>query len=232
MKYLLVVLALCLSACVHQVPDQPRHIARSHAPISQWMVARNSAAGVTDNSPALIRIFKREAVLELWRQRGDKYVLVAVFDICKYSGHAGPKKRTGDRQAPEGFYQITPAHLNPFSQEWLSINTGFPNQYDRSQGYTGHALMIHGGCSSAGCYALRDGPMQDLYASVRDAFAAGQKQIQIQIYPERWGWSADLSGPDQQFWQQLKTGYDLFEKTRQPVQFRVEKNQYVFDQHN
>jgi len=67
-------------------------------------------------------------------------------------GELGPKIKEGDRQAPEGFYTITPGQMNPNSNYYLSFNIGFPNAYDRANERTGAFLMVHGDCSSAGCY--------------------------------------------------------------------------------
>jgi len=227
MKLLTSLVLLLLTACTHTVPDQPRNHLRSSTPQSAWMIARTNDAGVALNAPVLLRIFKQESVLELWKQRGDSYVLVATFDICKFSGELGPKKREGDRQAPEGFYEVLPHQMNPGSREWLSFDTGYPNQFDRYHHRYGSALMVHGGCSSIGCYAIKDGPMQDLYAVMRDAFAAGQRSIQLQIYPKRMIFAADLSGEHADFWQQLKAGYDLFERTRQPLNVSVVDGRYL-----
>ena len=217
---------LLLTACSHTVPDQPRNNLRSHVPQSAWMIARTNDAGVAVNAPVLLRIFKQEHELELWKQKGDSYVLVATFNICKFSGELGPKKREGDRQAPEGFYEVKPYQMNPASREWLSFDTGYPNQFDRYHNRYGSSLMVHGGCSSIGCYAIEDGPMQDLYAVMRDAFNAGQASIQLQIYPKRMGFAADLSGEHADFWQQLQAGYVKFEQTRQPLNVQVINGRY------
>ena len=66
------------------------------------------------NSPILVRIFKQEAELEVWKQdRDGQFALLKTYPICRWSGDLGPKVREGDRQAPEGFYTITPAQMNP-----------------------------------------------------------------------------------------------------------------------
>ena len=110
------------------------------------------AAGFTLGDPAHIRIFKAEKRLEVWMRRGDgRYAMFRGYDICKFSGGLGPKLREGDRQAPEGFYRVARAQLNPTSRHHLSFNLGFPNAYDRQLGRTGSALMVHGGCTSIGC---------------------------------------------------------------------------------
>jgi len=67
------------------------------------------------------------------------------------------------RQAPEGFYQVTSEQLNPNSRHHLSFNLGFPNAFDRVHGRTGSYLMVHGGCSSIGCYAMTDPAVDDIY---------------------------------------------------------------------
>jgi hypothetical protein len=229
MKLLASLLLLLLTACSHTVPDQPRSTYRSAVPQSAWMINRTNAAGVAQNAPVLLRIFKAEHELELWKQKGDSYVLVATFEICKYSGELGPKKREGDRQAPEGFYEVKPHQMNPGSREWLSFDTGYPNEFDRYHRRYGHALMVHGGCSSIGCYAIKDGPMQDLYAVMRDAFAAGQSSIQLQIYPKRMGFLSNLTGEHADYWQQLKAGYERFEQTRRPLNVQVVNGRYLVE---
>ena len=78
-------------------------------------------------APILIRIYKEERTLEVWKQdQTGKFALLKSFSICKYSGKLGPKIAQGDYQAPEGFYDITPDQMNPQSSEYLSFNIGFP----------------------------------------------------------------------------------------------------------
>jgi len=230
MKKLIVAFtSLLLAACVAQGVDK-RNPARSAVPQSPAQVQANQSAGVANNSPVLIRIFKASRELELWRQKPNgEYTLVRTFGICAYSGELGPKKKTGDRQAPEGFYEVTARQLNPQSIEWLSFDTGYPNAYDRHHGYTGSALMIHGGCSSRGCYAVTDSNMEDIYAAMRDAFAGGQRSVQVQIYPFRMHFLNMFfraSGPHEDFWRQLKAGYDKFDATNRPLDVKVVNGRY------
>ena len=66
--------------------------------------------------PILVRIFKEEAELEVWKQDATgQYALLKTYPICRWSGELGPKVKQGDRQAPEGFYTITPGQMNPNS---------------------------------------------------------------------------------------------------------------------
>lgn len=226
-----ILLALSISGCsiVYDRVD-PRG---GLAPQSSTLITASESVGATANSPVLIRIFKQSNELELWRKTSKGYALVNIFTICAYSGDLGPKHNQGDRQAPEGFYSISFGQLNYHSIRFLSLNTGYPNNYDRVQGSTGASLMIHGGCDSAGCYAIQDAPMQDLFAAVRDSLRAGQKSVQLQIYPFRMTAINMLLNRDNKknidFWQQLKQGYDKFELTRQELIVSVVNKRYVIN---
>lgn len=192
-----------------------------------------ATVGAHANAPVLIRIIKESKTLELWKKNKDSsWSRVRVYDICNYSGYLGPKKKTGDRQAPEGFYNITRGSLNPMSSEHLSINTGYPNLRDKSYNYTGSYLMIHGGCSSAGCYAITDPSMEELYAAVRDALAAGQHSIQLQIYPfymSDFRMFMEKNNPNYAFWKELKQGWDKFENTKQPIEVDIKQGRYIIN---
>ena len=128
----------------------------------------------------MVRIFKEEAVLEVWKQKDTgRYDLVKTYEICQWSGQLGPKYTEGDRQAPEGFYTVRPAQMNPRSRYHLSFNMGYPNTFDRAHGRTGQHLMVHGDCKSAGCYAMTDALMEEIYALAREAFRGGQGRVTI-----------------------------------------------------
>ena len=58
-------------------------------------------------APILIRIYKEESTLEVWKQdRTGRFALLKAYPICKFSGKLGPKITEGDYQAPEGFYDV------------------------------------------------------------------------------------------------------------------------------
>jgi murein L,D-transpeptidase YafK len=155
-----------------------------------------------------------------------------VYPICRWSGELGPKKVEGDRQAPEGFYSITPGLMNPNSNYFLAINIGFPNAYDRANGYSGGFLMIHGDCSSRGCYAMTDAQIGEIYSLAREAFLGGQKEFQIQAYPFRLtpaNLARHRTNPNMAFWTMLKEGNDHFEVTHQEPKVDVCDRRYVFD---
>lgn len=202
--------------------------------LSEKIVRKMKAKGMTAYSPIMMRIFKEEGVLEVWKQKDTgRYDKIASYDICKWSGKLGPKFTEGDRQAPEGFYSIGPAQMNPNSSYYLSFNIGYPNAYDRAHGHTGSNLMVHGACSSAGCYSMTDEQVADIYAFARDAFKGGQSAFQIQALPFRMtaeNMARYRSDPNYEFWKMLKTGYDYFEITKTPPKVDVCEGRYVFNQ--
>jgi murein L,D-transpeptidase YafK len=184
-------------------------------------------------APILIRIYKEEGTLEVWKQdRTGRFAALKSYPICKYSGKLGPKIAQGDYQAPEGFYDITPDQMNPQSSEYLSFNIGFPNAFDRSLGRSGSFLMVHGGCRSVGCYAMTDYGIEEIYGLVYEAFQGGQAKIQLQAFPFRMT-AANLvrheQDPNVSFWQMLKTGSDAFLETGQPPTVAVCDQRYVFN---
>ncbi len=135
---------------------------------------RLAASGFTLKQPILMRIFKREFELEVWKLKDQRFQLFATYPICRWSGRLGPKLETGDRQAPEGFYWVAANQLNPNSRWRRSFNLGFPNAYDRALGRSGSFLMVHGGCGSVGCYAMTDAVVDEIWRLVTSALAAGR----------------------------------------------------------
>ena len=206
---------------------------RHMQPLSQRVLAELKAKHMEKDSPILVRIFKEEAELEVWKQddRG-RFALLHTYPICRWSGGLGPKIKAGDRQAPEGFYTIAPGLMNPNSSQYLAINTGFPNAYDQANGRTGAFLMIHGGCSSAGCYAMTDEQIADIYALAREAFFGGQRAFQLQAYPFRMtplNMVRHRNSPHMAFWEMIKQGNDHFEVTHLEPKVDVCEKRYIFD---
>ncbi len=191
---------------------------------------RLAATGLKLGAPVFLRLFKREAELELWLFKDGKFHLFDSYPICRFSGRLGPKLKTGDKQAPEGFYTITRGQLNPNSKWYRSFNTGYPNLFDRAHGRTGSFLMVHGGCSSAGCYAMTNAVITEVWDFITAAFKAGQARIHLHAFPFRptalnmYIHAANRWAP---FWRDLKRGYDLFEQTRLPPLIGVCKRRYT-----
>ncbi len=223
--------ALALAGCdtdgVYQLPT------RAMKELSPQMLALLDEKHMPKDSPILIRLFKEESELEVWKKdTTGRYQLLKVYPICRWSGDLGPKVREGDRQAPEGFYQITPDLMNPNSNYYLAINTGFPNAYDKANGRHGAFLMIHGDCSSRGCYAMTDEQIGEIYSLAREALLGGQQSFQIQAYPFHMT-PANLAhhrtNPNMAFWRMIKEGNDHFEVTRLEPKVEVCDRHYVFD---
>jgi murein L,D-transpeptidase YafK len=182
--------------------------------------------------PVYLRIFKQEVVLELWMDGDQGWRLFQSYPICRFSGYLGPKLKQGDRQAPEGFYQVTAGQLNPNSRHHLSFNLGFPNEYDRAHGRTGSFLMVHGGCSSVGCYAMTDAAVDDIYGLVSAALKNGQKNFDVHAFPFRMTDANMMRYSHSRwidFWRDLKVGYDRFEKDRRIPAVKIADKRYVVE---
>lgn len=213
--------------------DEQMGGAKHLQPLSYAALRELEEKGMRKEDPIVIRIYKEDSKLEVWKPGKDgRYALFKAYDICSWSGKLGPKIREGDKQAPEGFYTVTPGQMNPNSSYYLSFNIGFPNEYDKSLGRTGKHLMVHGACSSAGCYAMEDEQIAEIYALARDAFRGGQRDFQVQAYPFRMtpaNMARHAGDPNMVFWKKLKEGSDHFEVTGKPPAIGVCGKDYVFN---
>jgi murein L,D-transpeptidase YafK len=221
-------LLLTLQACT-TIPTSPRADevrAQTMPQIERELAARK----FSPDAKLYLVAFKHEGRLEAWLQNPatKKYDLFKSYPICSFSGDLGPKFREGDKQTPEGFYNVTARHLNPRSQFHLSFNIGYPNELDRQLGRTGSYVMVHGGCKSLGCLAMGDEQIEEIYMLTERAFRKGQKDVPIAVYPfamtdENMARFASDS-PHRNYWEYLKTGHDSFElqKTPQPEQIPLQ----------
>ena len=218
-----VLLASCSSAPVIPPP--------SEVPLSKDTITLLQKKGMQVGSPVFVRIFKEESELEIWKARDDgRFYHFKTYPICNWSGELGPKLTQGDKQAPEGFYTINSYLMNPNSKYYLSFNLGYPNAYDKAWGRTGDSVMVHGKCRSAGCYAMTDAMMEEIYGVTREAMKAGQETFQVQALPFR---MTDAKMAEMKkhkwysFWKTLKEGYDHFEKYRLPPKVAMCERRYV-----
>ena len=192
-------------------------------------------------SAILVRVFKQEEELELWAKplKGSRFQLLKTYRICSASGGAGPKRRMGDNQVPEGFYTIN--RWNPQSSFHLSLGINYPNASDMvlsDRKNPGGDIFIHGDCVSIGCMAMTDDPIKEIYIAFVEATTAGQARIPVHIFPARpgslaWGKLRILHRKDAgmlAFWQNLKTGHDAFEKSHTLPHITVDaKGLYLFE---
>ena len=185
------------------------------------------------NSPILVRVFKEEAELEVWKQdTAGRFQILKTYPICRWSGDLGPKFWEGDRQTPEGFYRVTPEQMNPHSNYYLSINIGYPNSFDKANRRDGSLLMIHGDCWSVGCFAMTDEQISEIYSLARNSFQGGQPSFQVQAFPFRLtpaNLARHRNNRNLAFWKMLKIGNDHFEATQFEPKVAVCDRRYVFD---
>ncbi len=179
-----------------------------------------------------LRWLKREAVVELWaREDRGRFVLVASFPILASSGGPGPKRHQGDRQVPEGFYEID--RFNPASLFHLSLGLNYPNAADRilaDRADPGGDIFIHGSNVSVGCAPLGNDAIEQLYLAALDTRTRGQARTHVHVFPARMKgaeWDAfaaehTAAAPAlARFWAQLQPAYDAFESTRRIPTFTV-----------
>jgi murein L,D-transpeptidase YafK len=171
-----------------------------------------------------LRAFKFDKALELWASNGNRYTLIKVYEICNVSGELGPKRRQGDQQIPEGFYNLE--KFNPVSKYHLSLKVDYPNASDRllgDQDSPGGDIFIHGDCVTIGCLPIENEPIKELYWLTVLARQNGGA-IPIHIFPFRMD-SASLeffgrlpifTNKDWQFWQQFVPAWQYFESHQRP----------------
>ncbi|AQX22009.1 Murein L,D-transpeptidase YafK [Bartonella sp. CDC_skunk] len=227
----LFILTGMLMACQERLPTSFK--AKIEQSLPREILNKMAMNDIDQYAPIMMRFFKEDNIAEIWKQnRSGVFVLVVSYDICKWSGRLGPKYREGDFQAPEGFYTVQENQMNPYSKYYLSFNIGFPNLYDQIHGRTGSYLMVHGACSSVGCYSMNDRNMAQIYAFARDAFKGGQKEFQLHAFPFRMtdaNMQRHYTSPHYEFWMMLKEGYDFFETNRKPPKITVYDKRYVFE---
>lgn len=226
----LIVALTALGAC--SLERRESVSSRAFTPIPQETLDAMDALGTNRNAPILIRAYKKESEVEIWkRTTSGQFALLKTYPVCRWSGQLGPKTREGDRQVPEGFYTVTPAQMNPNSALWLSFNVGYPNPLERSLGRTGGDIMVHGTCSSRGCYAMTNEQMEEIYAVMREAFQGGQKTVQFQSFPFRMtveNFAKFRNDPNLAFWKNLKEGSDRFDITKREMAVGYCGNRYTF----
>lgn len=217
--------SLLLAGC-GSVPE----LTAAEQPLPKETVELVAKKGLSLGRPIFVRIFKEESELEIWKARDDgRYYHLKTYPICTWSGVIGPKIVKGDKQAPEGFYSVKPQQMKPDSSYHVAFNLGFPNAYDRAHDRTGEYLMIHGKCSSSGCYAMTDAIVEEIYAIARESFRGGQERFDVHAFPFRLT-NENLERHKKHkwhsFWARLKQGYDYFEKYRVPPGIAVCERQY------
>ncbi len=198
----------------------------------QYIKSRCNEIGVPEDEfgNILIRVFKFEAILEIWVQKPDgKYVKFKDYKVYAMSGKLGPKVEQGDRQVPEGYYYIN--DFNPGSNYYLSLGIDYPNRADKllyPAAAKGGMIYIHGGQISHGCMAMSNYYAEDIYICAVKARNHGQTKIPVEIFPFK-PTAANLveyheyidCKPFDKFWRNLAEGYEFFEKNRIPPEVSI-----------
>lgn len=164
----------------------------------------------------LLLAFKQEKILELYVRIEGAYVFLKSYPFTATSGIAGPKLKEGDKQIPEGFYQIE--YLNPNSKYYLSMKINYPNDFDLQkaslEGRTdpGSDIFIHGKYKSEGCIAIGDEAIEELFVLASNVLP---EPVKVLICPQNFrknseypevntvGWSKEL-------YDKLKSELDLY----------------------
>jgi murein L,D-transpeptidase YafK len=201
-------------------------------PDTSQPMTRLAEAGLSIGAPVVIRVFKAESELEVWLEKKHRFVRFATYPICYWSGSLGPKLREGDKQTPEGFYYLTENSLHHGGRWRRSLNIGFPNAYDRMQGRSGSVILIHGGCDSIGCLAMTNEVNAEIYDLVAAALSRGAASVPVHVFPFRMtaeNIAAQPIGRWSSFWDDLRRGYESFERTRLPPRISVCQKRYRID---
>lgn len=177
-----------------------------------------------------LRAHKLERELEVWGAEpgiGNVFVLVKTYPIAAMSGTLGPKRKEGDRQAPEGLYFVD--RFNPRSSFHLSLGINYPNASDRilsDPKKPGGDIFIHGNQVSIGCLAMTDPAIEEIYLMALDAVKAGQRRVRVEIYPFRMT-SQKLREEEKKrpelavFWRNLARFWQSFEAQKFPARYIV-----------
>ena len=199
-----------------------------------------SSKGIELSSATIfIRAFKKEAQLEIWAKstKQENYTLVKTYAICSSSGNVGPKRKQGDSQVPEGFYEID--RFNPSSNYYLSLGVSYPNASDKllgSKGNLGGDIMIHGNCVTIGCMPLTDDKIKEVYLMAVESKSSGHS-IPVHIFPCKMD-EKGMSYLEKEFkeypglisfWKNIQKGYSSFELSHKIPSVKVNSSgEYSF----
>ncbi len=220
--------------------ERQRRAARGQLPLPgtpdlNRLDERIAIGGFSPNAAIFLRAFKDSSTLEVWMQKGERFALFASYPICAWDGTFGPKLVEGDRQSPEGFYSVGENQLRWRGRYHRAFDLNYPNLLDTVQGRSGSAILIHGACSTVGCFAMTNPVIDELFALATRAMAGGQRSFGVHVFPFPMTNAALEARKGQEwedYWRNLKIGYDLFEASRVPPQVGVCNRRYSFEPGN
>lgn len=168
------VVVLLLGAAVPSMATTVTARLAELAPARDRLVARFAAAEIAYPPTAVTLVaLKSERVLEVQvKERQGTWHAVVTFPILALGPQIGPKLCQGDGRTPEGIYRLTA--LNPDSKFHLSLMIDYPSAEDRAQAvldgrdHLGGDIVIHGEDVSAGCIAIGNDAVEELFILVAD----------------------------------------------------------------
>lgn len=201
---------------------------------------KENALTISDFNMLLVA-YKDSDELEIYAKKKNEktYIKLTTYEICSRSGELGPKRKQGDNQVPEGFYNID--RFNPTSNFYISLGLNYPNQADRKKSNAanlGGDIFIHGSCVTIGCMPMTDDKIKEIYLYAIHAKNNGQTKIPVYVFPFRMTDANYITYKSKNrdnkilidFWANLKQGYDKFVAEKKEINFKVETNgNYVFD---
>ncbi len=186
MKRLLLMLAVLMSqSWPVDATDIQSVLGHISLAAEQRLKSRFERAGV-GFPPQRIQLIalKQNRRLELWAYQQNQWHFIHDYAIFAASGGMGPKLTEGDKQVPEGFYRIV--ELNPNSHFHLSMKLNYPNGFDwlnatrEGRVAPGSNIFIHGSAWSAGCLAVGNRYIEELFYLVA---IVGMQESAVLIVP-------------------------------------------------
>ena len=132
----------------------------------------------------ILAAFKEERKLQVYAKDYNGIKLIKEYPFTGFSGILGPKLKEGDRQIPEGLYEVE--YLNPNSSYYLSIKVSYPNEFDKSKtkfentSEMGGDIFIHGKSVTIGCIPIGDKAIEDVFLLTQKAM---NNKIKVIISP-------------------------------------------------
>lgn len=179
--------------------------------------------------------YKAEGELQVWIKEKLEYRLFKVYEVCRKSGDFGPKRMEGDRQVPEGLYNIT--IFNPKSNYLLSLGIDYPNKSDKYYSKAdrlGGDIYIHGDCVTIGCLPMTDDIIKEIYILSVLAKNNGQNKLPIYLFPFKFKPLAEYifykEYPEHiDFWNNLKSEFLYFKIYKKIRKYSINNfGEYIF----
>jgi len=132
----------------------------------------------------IILAFKEEQKLEVYANDNNQLKLIKAYPFTGFSGNLGPKLKEGDKQIPEGIYEVE--YLNPNSSYHLSIKINYPNKFDQAKTEfddikkLGGDIFIHGKSVTIGCIPIGDLAIEEVFLLTQKAM---NKKVKVIVSP-------------------------------------------------